>query len=86
MSFEERGRQKLPVHCCSKYDSVTARLHFMFGNLSRLDDSLSTADNKMYCNWFCKDNIHSTSAQPAALWSLLLSQVLRDQEGMGSYQ
>ena len=40
----------------SKYDSFTARLHFMVGNLSCFDVRLSTADKKICCNWFCKDN------------------------------
>ena len=52
---KEDGRN-FPFTATSKYDSVTARLHFMVGNLSRVDVRLSTADKKIYCNWFCKDN------------------------------
>ena len=34
---------------------MTGRLHFMMGNLSRVDARLSTQDSRPKCDWFCKN-------------------------------
>ena len=55
--------KSLPFTSAARYDSLTARLHFMFGNLSRVDVCRSTADKKINCNWFCKGNDFILRAQ-----------------------
>jgi hypothetical protein len=54
--LKKEDSKSFPFTSVSKYDTVTARLHFMFGNLSRVDVRQNTGDKKIYCNWFCKDN------------------------------
>jgi hypothetical protein len=54
--LKKEDSKSFPFTSVSKYDSLAARLHFMFGNLSRVDVRQNTGDKKIYCNWFCKDN------------------------------
>ena len=44
-----------PFTAATSYSPTVQRLHFMFGNLSRVDVRLNTEDKKPYCNWFCRD-------------------------------
>ena len=44
-----------PFTAAAAYSPLVQRLHFMFGNLSRVDVRLNTEDKKPYCNWFCPD-------------------------------
>jgi len=44
-----------PFTAATSYSPMVQRLHFMFGNLSRVDARLNTEDRKPYCNWFCRD-------------------------------
>ena len=67
----------------SKYDSFTARLHFMVGNLSCFDVRLSTADKKDLLQLVLqRQRLHPARAPAAALWSLTLSYVLRGHDGL----
>ena len=77
---------KLPLNmftAASKYDSFTARLHFMVGNLSCFDVRLSTADKKDLLQLVLqRQRLHPARAPAAALWSLTLSYVLRGHDGL----
>ena len=67
---KEDGRN-FPFTAASKYASVTARLYFMFGNLSRVDVRLRTVDKKINCSWFCKDNDFILRGHQLSLYGLL---------------
>ena len=51
-----------PFTAAPAYSPLVQKLHFMFGNLSRVDVRLNTANKKPYCNWFCRDNEFIVSA------------------------
>jgi hypothetical protein len=55
----QRDVSKFPFFSASYSDIRTQRLHFMWGNLSRLDAEMNdpTTDAKPRCDWFDKDGI-----------------------------
>ena len=73
---KKEDAKNFPFTSATRYDSVTARLHFMFGNLSRVDVRRSTEDKKIYCNWFCKDNDFILRAQRLPLYGPLYFPML----------
>jgi len=44
-----------PFTAAPSYTPLYQRLHFMIGNLSRVDVRLNAADKKPFCNWFDPD-------------------------------
>ena len=44
--LKKEDSKSFPFTSVSKYDSLAARLHFVFGNLSRVDVRQNTADKK----------------------------------------
>jgi hypothetical protein len=59
-----------PFTAAPVYSQLVQRLHFMFGNLSRVDARLNTENRKPYCNWFCRDQEFVVRATPS-VWSKL---------------
>ena len=81
--LKKEDGKNFPFTAASKCDSVTGRLHFMVGNLSRFDVRLSTADKKDLLQLVLqRQRLHPARAPAAALWSLTLSYVLRGHDGL----
>ena len=74
--LKKEDNENFPFTAASRYDSVAARLHFMFGNLSRVDARLTTQDKRIYCNWFCKDNDFILRAHRLPLYGPLYFHML----------
>ena len=74
--LKKEDNRNFPFTYASKYDSVDACLHFMFGNLSRVDERCNTGDKKIYCNWHCKDNDFILRAQRLPLYGPLYFPML----------
>jgi len=59
-----------PFTAAPVYSPLVQRVHFMFGNLSRVDVRLNTDNKKPYCNWFCRDQDFILSAHRLPLYGV----------------
>ena len=59
-----------PFTAAPQYSPLMQRVHFMFGNLSRVDVRLNTDTKKPYCNWFCRDQEFILSAAKLPLYGV----------------
>jgi hypothetical protein len=73
-----------PFTAAPAYSPLVQKLHFMFGNLSRVDVRLNTANKKPYCNWFCRDNEFIVSAGRLPLYGANDFPMMYGIEGLGS--
>lgn len=63
--------QHHPFTAAAVYGPTVAKLHFMFGNLSRLDARKNTESKKPWCNWFCRDHDYIKNPMCLALYGPL---------------
>lgn len=58
------------------YSVTNAKLHFLFGNLSRADVRLNTANKKPYVDWFDKNQDYLISCSKLPKYGFLYFHLL----------